>query len=244
MTDPKRLACVPIHRERRAVQLTNYGQRLAARARQVLDVCSTARAEMRAILRKRLLLASCRLLAFLLDRSYISYQRPHCGSGSSPEWPSYIGTGDHVADRCAATGDEIRSGAAPRPGVSVEGHRRRRRCDDLRSVASIQRRGDRLRETAAVAETTWPRSRDCRFWFATRTLFSLARRSALRRCCSGGFLVASRCCGHRSDGNAARTSTGPADALLPNHGCHPPLMRTLTLTIGAYAIISNACICN
>ena len=105
MTDPKRLACVSIHRERRAVQLTNYGQRLAARARQVLDVCSTARAEMRAILRKRLLLASCRLLAFLLDRSYISYQRPHCGSGSSPEWPSYIGTGDHVADRCAATGE-------------------------------------------------------------------------------------------------------------------------------------------
>src|SRR5260221_13729928 len=80
MTDPKRLACVSIHRERRAVQLTNYGQRLAARARQVLDVCSTARAEMRAILRKRLLLASCRLLAFLLDRSYISYQRAHCGS--------------------------------------------------------------------------------------------------------------------------------------------------------------------
>src|SRR5258708_13448668 len=105
MTDPKRLACVSIHRERRAVQLTNYGQRLAARARQVLDVCSAARAEMRAILRKRLLLASCRLLAFLLDRSYISYQRPHCGSGSSPEWPSYIGTGDHVADRCAARGE-------------------------------------------------------------------------------------------------------------------------------------------
>src|SRR5258708_8929119 len=128
MTDPKRLACVSIHRERRAVQLTNYGQRLAARARQVLDVCSTARAEMRAILRKRLLLASCRLLAFLLDRSYISYQRPHCGSGSSPEWPSYIGTGDHVADRCAATGegkaDEIDRVLRRRPGVSVEGHRR------------------------------------------------------------------------------------------------------------------------
>src|SRR5260370_9998709 len=105
MTDPKRLACVSIHRERRAVQLTNYGQRLAARARQVLDVCSTARAEMRAILRKRLLLASCRLLAFLLDRSYIAYHGPHCGSGSSPEWPSYIGTGDHVADRCAARGE-------------------------------------------------------------------------------------------------------------------------------------------
>jgi len=77
-----------------------------------------------------------------------------------------------------------------------------------------------------------------RFWFATRTLFSLARRLALRRCCSGGFLVASRCCGRRSDGNAARTTTGPADALLPDHGCHPPLIRTLTLTIGAYAIIT------
>ena len=37
---------------------------------------------------------------------------------------------------------------------------------------------------------------------------------------------------------------GPADALLPNHGCHPPLMLALTLTIDAYAIISNnACIC-
>jgi len=32
-------------------------------------------------------------------------------------------------------------------------------------------------------------------------------RGRLRRCCSGGFLVASRFCGRRSDGNA-RTSTG------------------------------------
>src|SRR5260370_24780172 len=45
------------------------------------------------------------VLAFLLDRSYISYQRAHCGSGYSAEWPSYIGTGDHVADRCAARGE-------------------------------------------------------------------------------------------------------------------------------------------
>src|SRR5258708_16185575 len=39
MTDPKHLACVPIHRERRAVQLTNYGQRVAARAGQALGPC-------------------------------------------------------------------------------------------------------------------------------------------------------------------------------------------------------------
>ena len=35
-------------------------------------------------------------------------------------------------------------------------------------------------------------------------------------------------CGRRSDGNAARTSMGPADALLSNHGCYPPLMPILT----------------
>jgi DNA-binding transcriptional LysR family regulator len=37
-----------VHRDRRAVHLTKHGQRLAVRAKQVLDVCSTARAEMRA----------------------------------------------------------------------------------------------------------------------------------------------------------------------------------------------------
>ena len=42
------LGVILVHRDRRAVHLTNHGQRLAARARQVLDVCSTARAEMRA----------------------------------------------------------------------------------------------------------------------------------------------------------------------------------------------------
>ena len=36
---------------------------------------------------------------------------------------------------------------------------------------------------------------------------------------------------------------GTADALPPNHGCHPPLMLTLTLTIVAYAIIF-VCICS
>lgn len=36
------------NRDRRAIHLTSHGQRLATRARQVLDVCSTARAEMRA----------------------------------------------------------------------------------------------------------------------------------------------------------------------------------------------------
>src|SRR5258708_13456550 len=42
------LGVILIHRDRRAVHLTNHGQRLAARARQVMEVCSTARAEMRA----------------------------------------------------------------------------------------------------------------------------------------------------------------------------------------------------
>lgn len=42
------LGVILIHRERRAAELTNHGQRLAARAKQVLEVCSTARAEMRA----------------------------------------------------------------------------------------------------------------------------------------------------------------------------------------------------
>ncbi len=42
------LGVILVHRDRRAIHLTNHGQRLAARARQVLDVCSTARAEMRA----------------------------------------------------------------------------------------------------------------------------------------------------------------------------------------------------
>jgi DNA-binding transcriptional LysR family regulator len=42
------LGVVLVHRDRRAVHLTHHGQRLAARARQVLEVCSTARAEMRA----------------------------------------------------------------------------------------------------------------------------------------------------------------------------------------------------
>lgn len=42
------LGVVLVHRDRRAVQLTKHGQRLAARARQVLEICSTARAEMRA----------------------------------------------------------------------------------------------------------------------------------------------------------------------------------------------------
>jgi hypothetical protein len=54
-------------------------------------------------------------------------------------------------------------------------------------------------------------------------------------------IVATRHCGSRSDGNAA--STSPVDALLPNHGCHPPLMPTPMLTIDAYAIILNVCIC-
>src|SRR5258708_1439342 len=42
------LGVILIHRDRRAGHLTNHGQRLAARARQVMEVCSTARAEMRA----------------------------------------------------------------------------------------------------------------------------------------------------------------------------------------------------
>lgn len=42
------LGVVLVHRDRRAVRLTHHGQRLAARARQVMEVCSTARAEMRA----------------------------------------------------------------------------------------------------------------------------------------------------------------------------------------------------
>src|SRR5262245_18346443 len=42
------LGVILVHRDRRAVHLTKHGQRLAMRAKQVLDVCSTARAEMRA----------------------------------------------------------------------------------------------------------------------------------------------------------------------------------------------------
>lgn len=42
------LGVILVHRDRRAVHLTNHGQRLASRAKQVLDVCSTVRAEMRA----------------------------------------------------------------------------------------------------------------------------------------------------------------------------------------------------
>ncbi|MGY3618343.1 LysR family transcriptional regulator [Bradyrhizobium sp. USDA 10063] len=41
------LGVVLVHRDRRAVHLTKHGQRLAVRARQVLEVCSNARAEMR-----------------------------------------------------------------------------------------------------------------------------------------------------------------------------------------------------
>jgi DNA-binding transcriptional LysR family regulator len=42
------LGVILVHRDRRAIHLTNHGQRLATRARQVLEVCSAARAEMRA----------------------------------------------------------------------------------------------------------------------------------------------------------------------------------------------------
>lgn len=42
------LGVILVHRDRRAVQLTKQGQRLAARARQLMEVCSIARAEMRA----------------------------------------------------------------------------------------------------------------------------------------------------------------------------------------------------
>src|SRR5258708_1941544 len=57
------------------------------------------------------------------------------------------------------------------------------------------------------------------------------------------FLAALRCCGRRSDRNAARTSTGPAGALLPSHSCYPPFVLTPALTIDAYAILFDGCIC-
>jgi DNA-binding transcriptional LysR family regulator len=42
------LGVILVRRDRRAIQLTTHGQRLAARAKQVLELCSSARAEMRA----------------------------------------------------------------------------------------------------------------------------------------------------------------------------------------------------